>query len=160
MNEKHIEEKLGHKNLPAITNKYDLAHKKRIYELLDEPNKHPKRRFLPDDFALKVIMDCRTEESCNFKRNLRFNLHDVINNKEQTVSKSIKEVFEGEDMQTQYSVLSYRVDLYFHDYNLAVEIDEFGHSDRDIGYEIEIQKTIEKELGRKFIMINPDEENF
>ena len=105
-------------------------------------------------------MDCRTEESCNFKRNLRFNLHDVINNKEQTVSKSIKEVFEGEDMQTQYSVLSYRVDLYFHDYKLAVEIDEFCHSDRDIGYEIEIQKTIEKELGCKFIMINPDEENF
>ena len=25
LNEKHIEEKLGHKNLPAITNKHDQA---------------------------------------------------------------------------------------------------------------------------------------
>ena len=45
-------------------------------------------------------MDCRTDESFNLKRNLGFRLHDVINNKEQTVSKSIKDAFEGDDMQT------------------------------------------------------------
>ena len=28
LNEKHIEEKLGHKNLPVITNKYDKIYKK------------------------------------------------------------------------------------------------------------------------------------
>ena len=28
LNEKHIEEKLGHKNLPIITNKYDPVYKK------------------------------------------------------------------------------------------------------------------------------------
>ena len=28
LNEKHIEEKLGHKNLPAITNKYAQVYKK------------------------------------------------------------------------------------------------------------------------------------
>ena len=46
-------------------------------------------------------MDCRTDESCNLKRNLRFRLHNVINTKEQTVLESIKNAFEGEDMQTQ-----------------------------------------------------------
>ena len=40
-------------------------------------------------------------------------------------------------MQTEYSVLGYYVDLYFDDYNLVIEVDEFGHSDRNIGYEIE-----------------------
>ena len=35
-NEKHIEEKLGHKNLPVITSKYDPEHKKCRYELVDE----------------------------------------------------------------------------------------------------------------------------
>ena len=33
-------------------------------------------------------------------------------------------------MQTQYSVLSYRIDLYFHDYKLPV--DENVYSDRNI----------------------------
>ena len=66
------------------------------------------------DLALKVIMGCRTDESCNIKQSLGFELHDVINTIEQTVSESIKNAFEGEDIQTQYSVLVYRFDLYFH----------------------------------------------
>ena len=92
--------------------------------------------------------------------NLGFRLHDVINTKEQTVLKSIKDAFEGEDMQTQYSVLSYRIDLYFHKYKLAIEVDELGHNDRNIDYEIQRQRAIEKELGCVFIRINPDEKNF
>ena len=50
-------------------------------------------------------------------------------------------------MQTQYTVLSYRIDLYFHDYKLAIEIDENGHSNRTTDYEIKRQKAIEEELG-------------
>ena len=46
-------------------------------------------------------MDCRTDESCNLKRNLGFRLYEVINTKEQTVLKSIKDAFEGEDIQNQ-----------------------------------------------------------
>ena len=105
-------------------------------------------------------MDCRTEESCNLKRNLGFKLHDVINTKEQTVLESIKNAFEGEDMQTQYSVLGYRIDIYFHKYKLAIEVDELGHADRNLSNEIERQKVLEKELDCVFIRINPDEKNF
>ena len=50
-----------------------------------------------------------------FKIRLGFNLHDVINTKEQTVLVAIKEAFEGENMQTQYTALGYRIDLYFYD---------------------------------------------
>ena len=39
LNEKNIEEKLGHKNLPAISNKYDKIYKKRRYELVNKPIK-------------------------------------------------------------------------------------------------------------------------
>ena len=75
----------------------------------------------------------------------------MINTKEQTVLKSIKDAFEGEDMQTQYSVLSYRIDLYFHKYKLAIEVDELGHADRNLSNEIERQKVLEKELDCVFI---------
>ena len=40
--------------------------------------------------------------------------------------------FEGENMLTQCNVSSYRIHLYFHGYKLAIEIDENGHSDRNI----------------------------
>ena len=63
-------------------------------------------------------------------------------------------------MQTQYSVLSYRTDLYFHKYKLAIEVDELGHADRNINNEIERQRALEKELNCVFIRIDPDEQNF
>ena len=126
-NEKRI--KLGHKNLPAITNKYDPIYKRHRYELGDKSKKQPNRRFLGSDLALKVILDCRTNESCYLKTNLGFRLHDVTNTKEQTVLKSIKDAFEGENMQTQYSVLGYSIDLYFHKHKIAIEVDELGHAD-------------------------------
>ena len=68
-------------------------------------------------------MNCRTDESCSLKKDLGFQLHDVIHTKEQTIINSIKASFEGENIQTQYSVLGYRIDLYFHEYKLAIELD-------------------------------------
>ena len=159
LNERHVQEQLGLKNLPALTNKYDEEYKKCRYEL-NESKKQSCRRFIRNDLALKIIMDCRTDESCNLKRNLGFTLHDVINTKEQTVINSIKDAFEGENMQTQYTVLNYRIDLYFHKYKLAIEIDELGHNDRNIDYEIQRQRALERELDCVFIRIDPDAADF
>ena len=156
LNEKHINEQLGHKNLPAITNKF----KKHRYELVDEPIKQPNRRFLRIDLALKIRMDCRTDESYTLKRNLGFNLRDVIITKEQAVLRSIKDAFEGEDMQTQYAVIGYIIDLYFHKHKLAIEVNELRHANRNLNNEIERQKALEGELNYVFIKINPNEKDF
>ena len=59
-------------------------------------------------------------------------------------------------MQTQYSVLDYKIDLYFHVYKLAIAIDENGLIDRNIGYEIRRQKVIEQEFGWKFVRDDSD----
>ena len=69
LNKKNIEEKLGHKNLAAITNKCDKIYKNHRYELVDKPIKQSNRRFLHNDLALQVIMDCRTDKSCSLKKN-------------------------------------------------------------------------------------------
>ena len=63
-------------------------------------------------------------------------------------------------MQIKYGVLGYTIDLYFHDYKLAIEIDDNAHSDRNSDYEIRWQKTIEQELGCEFTRIIPDKKNF
>ena len=76
--------------------------------------------------------------------------------KEQSALRSVMDAFEGGNMQTQYSVLGHRIDLYFHDYRLAIEIDEKGHKDRDTNDEIQRQKALEKKLGCEFIKINLD----
>ena len=45
-------------------------------------------------------------------------------------------------MQKQYSVLGWMIELYLQDYKLAIEIDENGHSNRNIDYEIKWQNII------------------
>ena len=65
LNEKHIEETLGPKNFPVITKIYEPVYKKHIYELVNKPKKQRNRRFFRSDLALKVIIDYRTDESCN-----------------------------------------------------------------------------------------------
>ena len=84
----------------------------------------------------------------------------MINTKEQTVLKSIKDAFEGEDMQTQYSVLGYRIDLYFHKHKLAIEVDELEYAGRNLSNVSERQKPPEKELDCVFIRIDPDGKHF
>ena len=160
LNERHIQQQLGLKNLPALTNRYREEYKKSRYELIDDPIKQSCRRFIYNDLVLKLIMDCRTDASCNLKRNLAFTLHDVINTKEQTVINSIKDALEGENIQTQYTVLNYRIDLYFHKYKLAIEIYELGYNDRNIDYEIQRHRAFEKELNCVFIRVNPDAADF
>ena len=54
----------------------------------------------------------------------------------------------------------FRIDIYFTKYCLAVEIDEKGHTDRDLIFEEKRQKTLEKKLNCKFIRINTSKENY
>ena len=63
LNEKHIEEQLGHKNLQVITNKYDKIYERIRYELVDKPIKQSNRKFLCVDLALKITMDFRADKS-------------------------------------------------------------------------------------------------
>ena len=69
-------------------------------------------------------MEFRTDKSCSLKKDLGFKSYDVINTKEQTLINAIKDIFEGKNIQTQFSVLGYRINLYFHEYKLVIEVDE------------------------------------
>ena len=136
LTEKHIEEGLDHKKLREIKTKYNSNHRKHRNEPVEEPKKHDNKMFIDEILAIKVIMDCRTAPAHKFRARLGFKQYDVILTKEQSVLTKIMSSFEGENMQTKCNVLSYRIDLYFHDYKLAIEIDENGHSNRSIDYKI------------------------
>ena len=54
----------------------------------------------------------------------------------------------------------FRIDIYFTEYFLAVEIDEKGHTGRDLIFEEKRQETLEKKLNCEFIRINASTENY
>ena len=160
LNKKHIETQLEHSNLPAITNKRDLMYKKCRSELQNSGKNQPCRTFLKEGFAIQIITDCRTTPAVNFKARLGFNQNDLIMTQEQSILSKVVTIFAVEEIILQRNVLGCRTDAYFPKYELAIEIDEQGHNDRDIDYEIERQKAIEKELDCEFKRTNPAKENF
>ena len=54
----------------------------------------------------------------------------------------------------------FRIDVYVTKYCLAVEIDEKGHTDRDLTFEQKRQEALEKKLNWTFIRIHTSKENF
>ena len=80
--------------------------------------------------------------------------------KEASTIYTIQKVFEGISMKQQFSIGSYRIDLYFSEDKLAIQWDEHDHKDRYINYERRRQAFIEDLLNCKFIRYNPDAEDF
>ena len=120
-----------------MTLQYSPELRKQRQDLQDCGNHQPCRRCLEDDFAMQIIMDYRTTPAVNFKTKLRFNQHDPIMTQEQSILSKNVTLFAAEKIILQYNVLGYRIDACFSKYKLAIEVDEQGHNDRDIDYEIE-----------------------
>ena len=59
-----------------------------------------------------------------------------------------------------WEYILFRIDVYFTEYFLAVEIDEKGHTDRGLIFEEKRQKALEKKLNCEFIRINTSKENY
>ena len=120
---------------------------------MDEVKKQPNTIFMKEELWItnhelwKAIMDCRTTAKYKFRTRLTCKQFDVILTKEQSVLTKIMTLIEGENMQTQYSVLGYRTDLYFRENKLEVEVDEIDHDSGNTDYEIKIKKATGEKLG-------------
>ena len=117
-------------------------------------------------FIRNHLEDCLVKTNRRYKINdvrkeLGCNVIDLFNTNEQSLIGAIKDVFEGENMQTQSYVLGYKTDLNFPDYKNAIEDDELNHIDRDPEYEAKRQTEIEEELACTSIRFNnTDAPNF
>ena len=69
-----------------------------------------------------------------------------------------KEKIQVENNDQKY--ILFRIDIYFTEHSVAAEIDEKGHTDRDLIFEERRQKALEKRLNCEFIRINTSRENY
>ena len=141
--DKEIKGKYEVKNMNDLT-KQQIRQYKMDRARLIKGSKHS--RYVHENILIPIIMQSRLSDSkaIKFRTDLGFNQINLILKKEQSVIESIKDTFKGEDIRIQYTVLGYRIDLYFYEYKLAIEIDELGHNDRNTDYEIKRQREIEE----------------
>ena len=96
------------------------------------------------------------------KLKININLHnDKVVSKETYYNTQIKMALPDDiNINYQYCVDSYFVDMYLPDYNLVIECDEFGHSKYNKNKDKEREEYIKNKLKCDFIRFNPDNENF
>ena len=70
---------------------------------------------------------------------------------------NICKTFKNEKITLQYRVCKYRIDLYFDEYNLAIECDE---THTDIKNDLLREEKIKKKIGCKFIRFKPYDKVF
>jgi len=86
-------------------------------------------------------------------------INDKLLREEDINSNKIMRIFNKNKCIPQKSFGLYRVDLYFPEYQLAIECDEHNHNDRNPQYEKQRQKYIEK-MNVTFIRFDPNNSNF
>ena len=122
---------------------------------------HNKINYLLTEEAFELLknsFNLRNKYIVNINDNVKqINLCMPIEN--QTIGfieNSYKDIL---NVKRQFNIGKYRADLYFIDYKLVVECDEFNHADRD-----EIKEKIREEyilsLGNKIIRYNPNQKKF
>jgi very-short-patch-repair endonuclease len=127
-----------------------------------------KRTFFTSNGIKKFLTTSRSINPSRIKaflknsliKHLNINVDIVYLFKEQEILSSIEEAFKDEDWVKQYSVKGYRIDLYFTEYNLAIECDEHNHKGRNKLYEEKRERKIKDSLQCTFIRFNPDDPDF
>ena len=82
-------------------------------------------------YSKKKIKRCRksSKRFLEFKKKLRLDTNLVTYN-EQDITSALQVAFEGEIIVTQYCIENKRINAYFSEYKLGIEIDEYNHERR------------------------------
>ena len=149
-------------------------HKRSLQKLTGNMDDNMKDKYIRNDIAKRITKNCRRVKKTkdgtnrrnrerrrqNFQLLLGFAKHDLLLTKEQSVLNKLLETFSREEISLQFFVLGYKIDAYFVKYNLAIEIDENNHEQRDNEKELMRENAIKQKLGCKFLRINPDDDKF
>ena len=163
---KTVADILGYKDLKqAIRKNFGDDDKMRLvdfYEDSEKLNHNEKNTIYINEAGLRSLLcKSRLPNASKLAKKFNIDLHGhKYECKESESIGAIMKAFSGEKMNKEHPVLDYRIDLYFPDYNLAIECDENGHSDRSPAEERRRQRRITKKINCQWLRFNPDSDDF
>ena len=109
---------------------------------------------------LEILSRSRGINSIDIAKQMDMSIHNHMPScDERDFLHVVSKAFKGEDMQPQFSVLQYRIDLYFPKHFLAIEFDEKFHNQRKNSMADFIrEQEIYKEIGCTFIRFTRDDD--
>jgi very-short-patch-repair endonuclease len=102
-----------------------------------------------------ILSKTNSTKSKDLIKLLDLSIDIVFPGEEAHYASIIESAFDFFKIEKQYCIGNYRLDLYFPEYKLAIEIDEDNHVFRDKNEEIERETYIKNKLQCTFIRFNP-----
>lgn len=119
-----------------------------------------KVTYITYDTLIKILVKSRKNAAIEFAKIINL---DVLTKYciaiETDILQCILTTFDGNIMETQYNIDNYRIDLFFVEYNLAIECDERHHLSNKINDDTR-QLYIQRKTGCRFIRFNPYDRDF
>ncbi len=155
-----IGKKLDIKNIRSTI--YSLDNTKKNYFLVKTKTGMKKASFLSYIGCIELLSKTKSIISEDIFKIIGYeSVHSIklVSIESKTIG-FIKRCFQDEEMIQQFSVGTYRIDLYFPKYKIAIECDEKSVHTRDkhLEYDKERQDFIVSELGCTFIRYRPEED--
>jgi very-short-patch-repair endonuclease len=116
-----------------------------------------------DNVGLQEILKRGRKPGCKrFMEQLDLQVNEKIQSHEANILEDVIEFLKIHDTcyNLQHLCGQYRIDMYIPKYNIAIEIDEMGHQDRNKIYEQNREQYIKNTLNATFLRINPNVDNF
>ena len=162
---------LGYKDTKDAVQRHVNAEDKimasKLIEKISLPKKLDPKTILINKRGLdSLVCRSRLPNSIEIAKKLGINLLQKVTIKECDIMEKLFKIFDRSSIKylTQYSVKEneslFNIDCYLPDFKIAIEIDEYGHKDRNPQYEKNREEIIKKQLGCTFIRENPDSDNF
>ncbi len=151
---------LEHKNIRQIINQILKGKKdEQVFKIKMKTNGGLQLvNFINLDLLVELFIKSRKDISLDICKTIGININNYkFSCIENDTLKCIIDTFAGEKMIKQYKVNKYYIDLYFEDYQLAIECDE--HHTNKI-YDENREKEINEILNCKFIRYKPYDNDF
>ena len=122
---------------------------------------HPNTIFINKKGLESLVIGTRKPISIKFAKFLNINVNQKYPVKECEILNYIIDFLNERSIkyELQKSIGSYFLDMYLPEYNLNIEIDEYGHKDRCPEYEKNREDFIKLSLNCKILRFNPDDKN-
>ena len=160
VNRKDLEVESDVANWAQIFDKCDSEKQKYRQELTPNAEYQRCRVFVRNDLVERKIKSCRksSKRFLEFKKKLGLD-PNVVTCDEQDIINTLQVVFEGEIIFSQYCIGNKRLDAYFSNHKLEIEVDKYNREGRNSNCGKSRQSMIESQ-GITIIRTNPDASDF
>ena len=135
-----IEIQLGHSNIYDIALKRIKKHCGNKTKNITKEEKQKFKAFFEgetDIFIIEklthdIIEGCKLPKAIELRKKLGYNLNDIMVQEETSIAEKIKKLFPHEDIVLNKKFNKRKLDIWFTNHNLIIEIDEGNHEHYDL----------------------------